>query len=201
MILDRLQQLELGIRSCKLCASRFAKTATEHSPSPVFWCSKPARLLITGQAPGAKVHSSGMFFSDASGNRLRSWLGMTEKQFYDRSRVAILPMAFCFPGYSNKGSDLPPPKICAETWRESVLSELPEVSTTLLIGSYAQKWHIPNAPSSVRDTVENWRFWAPEFIPLPHPSWRNNAMLSRIAGFESELLPYLRQRIRSLLDD
>ncbi len=196
---ETLQRLERGVRSCRICAARFASTATAHQPRPVFWCSATARILITGQAPGARVHESGVFFSDASGDRLRSWLGLSEMEFYDLSRIAILPMAYCFPGYDRNGSDLPPPPVCARTWRAEMLSALPRISTTVAVGGYAQKWHLPDAPSRVSDTVSAWRNWAPELFPLPHPSWRNNALLRRIPGFEEELLQVLRRRIQTVL--
>ena len=201
MAADALSLLESRIRACRICSGQFARTATGHAPKPVFWCSGSARVLIVGQAPGARVHDSGIFFSDASGARLRDWLGLSEKQFYDRDRIAILPMAFCFPGYSRNGSDLPPPPVCAGTWRQAVLKELPDVSTTLLIGGYAQKWHLKDSPPRVLDTVASWKSWAPDYIPLPHPSWRNNALFARIPGFETELLPYVKQRIQTLLSE
>ncbi|MCY3879220.1 MAG: uracil-DNA glycosylase family protein [Rhodobacteraceae bacterium] len=196
---EDLHALEAGILACRICAGQFAATRTAHSPRPVFRCSRSARILITGQAPGARVHASGIFFSDASGDRLRDWLGLSHAEFYDLDRIAILPMAFCFPGYDNKGGDLPPPPVCAGTWRAEVLRQLPYISTTVLVGGYAQRWHLTDADRSVTNTVTCWRNWSPEYFPLPHPSWRNNALIRRIPGFEEELLPALRQRLRVLL--
>lgn len=186
------------IRACRLCADRFAATATHHAPRPVVWFRPGAKVLIVGQAPGARVHESGRPFTDPSGDRLRDWLGMDEARFYDRDQVAILPMGFCFPGYDAKGSDLPPPRICAETWRARVMEALGEVRLTLLVGGYAQKWHL-GRKAGVTETVRGWRDHAPTLYPLPHPSWRNTAWLRKNPWFEAELLPDLRQRLEEVL--
>lgn len=190
--------LKDDIASCRICAERFAATATAHEPRPVFWARPGARILIAGQAPGMRVHKSGRPFTDPSGDRLRDWLGMDEETFYDRSRVAILPMAFCFPGYDGKGSDLPPPRICAKTWRDRAMEHLAGVQLMLLIGTYAQGWHM-GGKASVTDRVAAWRDHAPDVIPLPHPSWRNTAWLKRNPWFEAELLPVLRARVEEVL--
>ena len=192
--------LDHVLKSCRICADRFAATATRHSPNPVTWFAPDARILVAGQAPGIKVHQSGKPFTDPSGDRLRDWMGVDEGTFYDRSRVAIVPMAFCFPGYDAKGSDLPPPKICAETWRADVLASLPDIRLTLLIGGYAQKWHL-GTRSGVTETVAAWRDHAPAVFPLPHPSWRNTAWLKKNPWFEAELLPVLRTRIAEVLSE
>lgn len=186
------------IRACRLCADRFAATATAHQPRPVAWFQPSARILIVGQAPGARVHESGRPFTDPSGDRLRAWMGIDDTTFYDRDRVAILPMAFCFPGYNAKGSDLPPPAICARTWRQPALESLSDVRLTLLVGGYAQKWHLGHK-AGVTETVAAWRDHAPDAFPLPHPSWRNTAWLKKHPWFEAELLPVLRTRIREVL--
>lgn len=186
------------IRACRLCKDRFAATATAHVPRPVPWFDPKARILIVGQAPGARVHKSGRPFTDPSGDRLRDWMGVDEATFYDRDHIAILPMAFCFPGYNAKGSDLPPPAICARTWRERAVDSLPDVQVTLLIGGYAQKWHLQTR-SSVTATVEGWRDHAPDRFPLPHPSWRNTAWIKKNPWFEADLLPVLRKRIKEVL--
>ncbi len=186
------------IRACRLCADQFAATATGHSPRPVVWFRPGARVLIVGQAPGARVHESGRPFTDPSGDRLRAWLGMDEAMFYDRDKVAILPMGFCFPGYDARGSDLPPPPICAKTWRGRVMAALGEVRLTLVVGGYAQKWHLGRG-QGVTETVRRWRDHAPEVYPLPHPSWRNTAWLGKNPWFEAELLPDLRQRLDEVL--
>ncbi len=188
------------ISACRLCADRFALTETRHQPRPVAWFRPSAQILIAGQAPGARVHASGRPFTDRSGDRLRDWLGMDEAQFYDRDTVAILPMAFCFPGYSAKGADLPPPPICARTWREKALKTLPDVRLTVLVGGAAMKWHLPNY-TNVTDTVASWRDHLPTTVPLPHPSWRNTAWLKKNPWFEAELVPVLRQRVAEVLHD
>lgn len=189
------------IAACTLCADRFRATETAHAPNPVVWFEPGARLLIAGQAPGLRVHEAGMPFWDRSGDRLRDWLGLDETAFYDRSRVAIVPMAFCFPGYNAAGSDLAPPSICARTWRAASLAMLPEIRLTLVIGGYAQKWHLGQAAKGgVTATVASWRDHAPEVFPLPHPSWRNTAWLKKNPWFEAELLPALRARVREVMD-
>ena len=188
-----LANLTKEISACRLCADRFAATRTAHSPRPVAWLSDTARILIAGQAPGARVHESGRPFTDPSGDRLRDWMGVDEATFYDKSKIAILPMGFCFPGYSAKGADLPPPKLCASTWRKPALAAMPQITLTLAIGGYAQNWHL--GTKSVTDTVKDWRRFAPDVIPLPHPSWRNTAWINRNPWFETELLPELRRRI------
>ncbi len=189
-------ELAEDIRACRLCAARFAATATAHAPRPVVWFAPGARLLIAGQAPGARVHASGRPFTDPSGDRLRAWTGLTAAEFYDLSRVAIVPMAFCFPGYDARGSDLPPPPVCAATWRARVLAGLPGVRLTLLVGGAAIRWHL--GLRDVTAAVAGWRGPAAQGIfPLPHPSWRNTGWLKRNPWFETELLPELRARVRA----
>lgn len=185
------------ISSCQLCAERFLDTKTAHAPRPVVWFQPGARILIAGQAPGARVHESGRPFTDPSGDRLRDWMGVGEDLFYDQSRVAIVPMAFCFPGYNAKGADLPPPTVCAKTWRSAALQEIGPVRLTLLVGSYAQKWHL--GTKSLTETVTNWRDHAPATFPLPHPSWRNTGWLKKNPWFEAELLPALRHAVQEAL--
>ncbi|WP_267137227.1 uracil-DNA glycosylase family protein [Anianabacter salinae] len=195
-----LSRLKRDLAACRLCEDRFAATATRHAPNPVVWFDSGARLLIAGQAPGLRVHQSGTPFLDASGKRLRGWLGIDEATFYDRSRVAIVPMAFCFPGYDAKGADLPPPRICAQTWRARILDALPDADLTLLIGGHAQKWHLgPAARGGVTRTVAAWRDHAPTVFPLPHPSWRNTGWLKRNPWFETDLVPALRTRVTEVL--
>lgn len=187
------------IRGCRLCVARFAATATAHSPRPVVWFQPGARLLIAGQAPGARVHESGRPFTDRSGDRLRDWTGLTEAEFYDRQRVAIVPMAFCFPGYDARGADLPPPPICATTWRAPVLAALGAVPLTLLVGGAAIRWHLGRR--DVTAAVADWRaLTAQGVFPLPHPSWRNTGWLQRTPWFAAELLPELRARVREVMD-
>ena len=191
--------LTRDIATCRLCAERFAATETGHSPRPVTWFGQQARILIAGQAPGMRVHESGKRFTDASGDRLRDWMGVDEAAFYDTNRIAIVPMAFCFPGYDKKGSDLPPPKICAKTWRKRILDQLGDVRLTLLIGGYAQNWHLPDAKKGVTATVADWRNFLPDKLPLPHPSWRNTAWLKKNPWFEADLLPVLKARVKEAL--
>ncbi|MFZ3581405.1 uracil-DNA glycosylase family protein [Loktanella sp. DJP18] len=186
------------IAACRICADRFAATATRHSPRPVVWFDDPPRILIASQAPGARVHEAQTPFWDRSGDRLRDWLGIGKDAFYDRGRVAIVPMAFCFPGYDAKGSDLPPPRVCAATWRADVMDRLGEVPLTLLIGGYAQAWHL-GGRQGVTERVAGWRDHAPRVFCLPHPSWRNTAWLNRNPWFATDLLPVLRARVQEVL--
>ena len=188
-----LARLVAEIRACRICADIL-------EPNPVVRVGAAAKLLIAGQAPGLRVHKSGLPFNDASGDRLRAWLGLDSDTFYDQSRVAIAAMAFCFPGYDAKGGDRPPPRVCAQHWRARLLEQLPDVRLTLLVGSYAQVWHLGEAAkSNMTQTVRAWRDYAPRYIPLPHPSWRNNGWLKQNAWFERELLPSLQRRVRRVL--
>ena len=188
------------IAACRICAQRFAETATGHEPRPVVWFRPGARMLIAGQAPGARVHQSGKPFDDPSGDRLRDWLGLSAHEFYDTARVAIVPMAFCFPGYDAKGSDLPPPKVCGQTWHDRVMQELAQVRLTVLVGGYSHKYHL-GVKTGVTETVKTWRERAPEVFTLPHPSWRNTAWLRKNSWFEAEVLPALRDRVKEVMDE
>lgn len=146
------------------------------------------------------VHASGKPFDDPSGDRLRDWLGLSATQFYDTSRVAIVPMAFCFPGYDSKGSDLPPPPVCRATWHDLVMQELAEIRLSVIVGGYAQKYHL-RSKAGVTETVRAWRDHAPRAFPLPHPSWRNTAWLKRNPWFAQDVLPALRARVKEVLND
>lgn len=146
-----------------------------------------------------RVHQSGKPFDDRSGVRLRQWLGICEDEFYDMSRVAVVPMAFCFPGYDAKGSDLPPPRVCGSTWHDRVMKALPKLRLQVIVGGYSHKYHL-GVKSAVTETVLNWRDHAPNVFPLPHPSWRNTAWLKRNPWFEEELVPSLQARVREVLD-
>jgi len=181
------------IRACRICEDFLPL-----GPRPVIQVAQGARLLIVGQAPGRRVHESGVPFDDASGDRLRSWLGVTPEVFYDPGLVAIVPMGFCFPGTGPSG-DLPPRPECAPQWRTALLSELVAVRLTLVIGQYALRWHLPEAGSSVTEAVRDWRTVWPDVVPLPHPSPRNNRWLTANPWFADELLPELRTRVRALL--
>lgn len=198
-MVHNLDDLLAKISGCSICADRFAATQTAHNPRPVAWVSVAAPILIIGQAPGARVHKTGRPFTDRSGDRLRDWLGIGEADFYDQSKFSILPMAFCFPGYSVKGADLPPPPICAKTWHQPVRSQLEQVKLTLLVGGYAQKYQLQT--TNVSQTVMAWRDHWPRVLPLPHPSWRNTAWLTKNPWFAAELLPALRTRVQELLKE
>jgi uracil-DNA glycosylase len=186
------------ITACRLCAE--GTRPLPHEPRPVVRARPTARLCIAGQAPGTRVHNSGLPFNDPSGDRLREWLGVGRDTFYDEGRIAIVPMGFCFPGLDAKGGDLPPRRECAPRWRARVFAHLPRLELTLLVGLYAQKWHLgAGVKPSLSETVAAWRDYLPEFLPLPHPSWRNNAWLKRNPWFAAEVVPYLQDRVRSLL--
>lgn len=186
--------LARNIRACTLCAEHLPL-----GPRPVLQISPTARLLIAGQAPGRKVHASGIPFDDASGDRLREWLGLDRETFYDARRVAILPMGFCYPG-TGKSGDLPPRPECAPAWRDKILSQLPAVSLTLVIGQYAMAWHLgPRARPSLTETVQSWREFAPQLWPLPHPSPRNNIWLKKNPWFAREVLPELQRQVKVAL--
>lgn len=187
------------IARCNLCADRFKATHTGHEPRPVVWFQPNAKILIAGQAPGARVHESGRPFTDPSGDRLRDWMQVDEKTFYDKRQIGILPMAFCFPGYDAKGSDLPPPPICHKTWHSKAMEMMGDVKLTLLVGGYAHKWHLKSR-DSVTATVQNWRDHAPKTFPLPHPSWRNTGWIKKNPWFETELLPHLRTAVQDALN-
>ena len=202
---DDLEVLLREIRRCRHCRDDVADKPLPHEPRPVVQASATARLLIAGQAPGTRVHATGVPFNDPSGDRLREWMGVSGEEFYDASRVAIVPMGFCFPGLDAKGGDLPPRRECARIWRERLLGHLRRAELVLTIGQYAQGWHLGRERrKSLTETVRNWRAYAqeslnPMVIPLPHPSWRNNAWLRKNPWFEAEVLPFLRDRVRRLV--
>lgn len=199
-----MQNLLKEIRECRLCESELPFGA-----NPVVQASASARILIVGQAPGRRVHESGLPFNDPSGDRLREWMGIDLDTFYDDSRVAIIPMAFCFPG-TGKSGDLPPPPLCAETWRQRLLDQLQNVELTIVLGQYAINWHIQRLEDAkvgenkrkketLTDTVKRWRDFWPEMIPLPHPSPRNNLWLRRNPWMEEELIPTLQKAVNEKL--
>jgi uracil-DNA glycosylase len=205
---DPLDALLADLRACRLCrdAPRAAPPLA-HEPRPIIQASGSARLCIASQAPGKRAHEAGLPFLDPSGVRLRSWLGIAESVFYDASRIAIVPMGHCFPGYDAKGGDLPPRRECAPRWREEVFARLPDLSLVLTIGIYAQSWHLgETARAGLTPTVARWREILaeerrPRILPMPHPSWRNNGWLKRNPWFESELLPVLRAEVAAILSD
>lgn len=190
-----LSRLLCEIRACRICAP-----SLPHEPRPIIRASTSTKIHIIGQAPGLRVHQSGLSFDDPSGDRLRDWLGVTRETFYDERHVAIIGMGFCFPGYNAHGSDLPPRKECAPAWHPKLFDILGEPPLTLLIGTYAQTRYLgPRARENMTETVRAWRSFTPRYIPLPHPSWRNNAWLKNNPWFGEELLPYLRKRVRRVL--
>jgi uracil-DNA glycosylase len=189
-----VRRLLAEVRRCTLCAAHLP-----HGPRPVLQLDPRARILIAGQAPGSKVHASGVPFEDASGDRLRAWCGIDTATFYDPRQVAILPMGLCYPGAGPSG-DLPPRPECAPAWRPRLLGALDTVELTLLVGQYAQAWHLGAAARpTLTETVRAWRDYWPASLPLPHPSPRNNIWLSRNPWFATDVLPALRRRIRTLL--
>jgi uracil-DNA glycosylase len=192
--MPKLAALLTEIRGCTLCARHLPL-----GPRPVLQAQSAARILIAGQAPGRKVHASGVPFDDASGERLRSWLGMAADVFYDASVVAIVPMGFCYPGTGRSG-DLAPRPECALSWRQRVLAELPAIALTLVIGRYAQGYHLPECPGTLTSLVQAWRSHWPRVVPLPHPSPRNNLWLKRNPWFQRELLPMLQVRVAELVN-
>lgn len=191
----RFDTLLKEIRACRICAAHLP-----HGPRPVLRAKPSARIVIAGQAPGTRVHASGMPFTDPSGDRLRDWMGIDKDAFYDDTRIAIVPMGFCFPGLDAKGGDLPPRKECAPLWRDKVFAGLKNVELTLLVGLYSQAWHLGDRrKGTLTDTVKAWRSYGPALMPLPHPSWRNNAWVKKNPWFDEELLPHLKWRVSRIL--
>jgi uracil-DNA glycosylase len=205
---DDLADLRAAIAACRICRDAPARGPDHrlpHAPRPFAVISPTARILICGQAPGLRVHESGLPFNDASGDRLRMWLDVTRDEFYDPGLFAIVPMGFCFPGYDDKGSDLPPRRECAPRWRQVVMDAMPQIELVLAIGQYAQGWHLGDRrAATMTQTVRNWRTYlgsntGPAVLALPHPSWRNTGWLKRNPWFETEVLPVLRERVKKLI--
>ncbi len=201
---DDLGTLLDAVSACRICRETKDAPPLPHEPNPVLQINSRARILIAGQAPGTRVHASGRPFTDPSGDRLRAWLGVDETAFYDPSKIAIVPMGFCFPGLDAKGGDLPPRKECAPAWRPQLMTHLTNVKLILLIGQYAQVWHLGKArKKTLTETVRSWREYADAFDPqvlvLPHPSWRNNRWLKTNEWFETEILPHLQRQVKELL--
>lgn len=180
-------------KACQLCADLLP-----HHPRPVVKASASARLLIIGQAPGLKVHESGVPWDDQSGNRLRHWLGISRELFYDETKIAIVPMGFCYPGKGRSG-DLPPRPECAPRWHAPLLKHMPDIRLTLLIGQYAQRYYLENASHTLTATVASWRDYLPDYFVLPHPSPRNQIWLKKNQWFEEEVLIELRKRVELVL--
>lgn len=192
-MLESHQSLRNRISHCTVC-----KDHLPNAPKPILQIHPTARILIAGQAPGIKAHASGKPFDDASGVRLRQWLKMDEKAFYDPKKVAILPMAFCYPG-KGKSGDLPPLHACAETWRERVMNQLPNITLTIIIGQYAYAHYYPKNTQNLTDAVKSWQQYLPNRVVLPHPSPRNNIWLKRHPWFEHETVPAIQKLVSGLI--
>ena len=190
-----LEPLLKQVAACTLCVADLPL-----GPRPVVRATPTARLLIVGQAPGTRVHETGIPFNDPSGDRLRNWLGIDEETFYDARRIAIMPMGFCYPGRYPRGGDLPPRPECAPAWHDRIRGLLPNVELTLLVGQYSQARYLGKARGrNLTETVRNWRDYLPDFLPTPHPSWRTIGWAKKNPWFEAEVLPELRRRVAALL--
>lgn len=190
---EALERLLVEVRACTLCSAQLT-----HGPRPVLQASATARILIAGQAPGARVHRSGIPFDDASGERLRRWMGIDRQLFYDPAFIAIVPMGFCYPGAGRSG-DLAPRPECAPAWRARLLAQMPDLQLTLLIGQYALRWHLHGSTHpTLTQTVRAWRTHWPQVLPLPHPSPRNNRWFKRNPWFDDEVLAVLGPRVQAL---
>ncbi|TLP43339.1 uracil-DNA glycosylase family protein [Cohaesibacter sp. CAU 1516] len=200
-----IHTLNEQIAACRLCRDSPTGRALPHEPRPVVRLSATARICIAGQAPGNLVHQTGTPFNDPSGDRLRDWMGVDREVFYDQSRIAIVPMGFCFPGNDAKGGDLPPRKECQTQWHDQIFRAMPQVSLVLVIGQYAQRYHLgdrreANLTETVRKALTYWQEdTVPNYLPLPHPSWRNTGWLKRNPWFEAEILPVLRAEVAKFL--
>lgn len=190
-----LERLLAELRACRICEAELPL-----GPRPVVRVSVTARILLVGQAPGLRVHETGLPWNDPSGDRLREWMQVDRQTFYDESRIAIIPMGYCYPGRDPRGGDLPPRKECAQVWLPRLLAHLPHVAFTILAGWYAQRHYLgKRARKTLTETVRSWREYLPEYMPLPHPSFRNIAWLEANPWFEAEATPALRKRLRELL--
>jgi uracil-DNA glycosylase len=190
-----LDQLLRDARACRVCEAELPL-----GPRPVLRAGAGARLMIIGQAPGTRVHETGIPWNDPSGERLRQWLGLDPERFYDQTKIAIVPMGFCYPGREPKGGDKPPRPECAPLWHPPLRAALEDIGLTLLVGLYAQRRYLGSRrKASLTETVRAWRDYLPEELPLPHPSWRNTAWLKRNPWFEAELVPELQTRVGALL--
>jgi len=181
------------IRGCTLCADDLVDGVR-----PVVRASESARILVAGQAPGSKVHATGIPFDDPSGDRLREWMAIDSNLFYDESKIALVPMGFCYPG-KGKSGDLPPRSVCADTWRQPLIDALPSVRLVLVIGQYAQAWHLDKVEKNLTETVRAFAGYGKTIMPLPHPSPRNNIWLKRNPWFAADVLPELRRRVATAL--
>ena len=191
---SKLQALTVEIRSCTLCAQELPL-----GPNPIVRPSRNARILIIGQAPGTKVHETSISWNDASGNKLREWMGIDREVFYDDTKIAVMPMGFCYPG-KGKSGDLPPRPECAPLWHPQLLKLMPQIELTLLIGMYSQKFYLQaDKKRTLTETVQAWEEYSPHYLPMPHPSPRNKLWLKKNAWFESTVVPYLQKRVKKLI--
>jgi len=190
-----LKRLLREVRACRICEAKLPL-----GPRPVVQLASTARLLIVGQAPGSKVHRSGIPWDDASGDRLRDWLGLDHPTFFDEGKVAIVPMGFCYPGAGANGGDNPPRPECAPRWHERLLKHLPDLQLTLLVGQYAHRYYLDAGPkTSMTETVKAFSQYGPRFFPLPHPSWRSGIWMRKNPWFEEQVIPELRNVVRKLV--
>lgn len=192
--MNPVEDLLAEIRSCRICEQSLPLGA-----NPIVQFSENSRILVVGQAPGTRVHKTGIPWNDPSGNNLRKWMDIDSEVFYDTSKIAIVPMGFCYPG-KGKSGDLPPRTECAEAWHEKILDHLPNLQLTLLIGQYAQNYYLKGRLGTLTETVQNWKAYQPRFFPLPHPSPRNNIWMRKNPWFGEEVLPQLKKSVRSVLE-
>lgn len=190
---SEFNKLLSDVRSCTLCEKDL-----KDGVRPVLQIDPKAKILIVGQAPGLKVHKTGVPFDDPSGDRLRDWMGITREQFYNPELIGILPMGFCYPG-KGKSGDLPPIPLCAETWRKKILQTMPNIKLTLVIGQYAQAWHLEKPEKNLTETVKSWQSYGKKVMPLPHPSPRNNIWLKKNPWFEKEVINSLKIRLQEAI--
>lgn len=192
--MNPVEDLLAEIRSCRICEQSLPLGA-----NPIVQFSENSRILVVGQAPGTRVHKTGIPWNDPSGNNLRKWMDIDSEVFYDTSKIAIVPMGFCYPG-KGKSGDLPPRTECAEAWHEKISDHLPNLQLTLLIGQYAQNYYLKSRLGTLTETVQNWKAYQPGFFPLPHPSPRNNIWMRKNPWFGEEVLPQLQKSVRSVLE-
>ena len=204
---QKLEQLRMRIEQCKICQINPIKNPLPHDPKPVIRVSETARICVAGQAPGTRVHKTGIPFNDPSGDRLRGWMGISREKFYDESKIAIIPMGFCFPGLDDNGSDLPPRRECQKTWHDILFQELTQLELIIPVGKYAHMYHMGvSRDTSISEIIQNW--WSESkqnsgskkrFLPLPHPSWRNSGWLKKNPWFELDVLPKLRSEVTRII--
>ena len=195
MAKSKLDQLLAEVRACRICAAHLPL-----GPRPVLRAKRSARILIIGQAPGTKVHDSGVPWDDRSGDRLRDWLAIDRETFYDDRQIAIIPMGFCYPGRDKNGGDNPPRPECAPEWHPKLLPALTGVTLTLLVGSYAQTHYLGKRRGrTMTETVERWQEYLPQYLPTPHPSWRTTGWVRKNPWFETEVVPVLRTHVTAAL--